>query len=130
MAASEKMSKALKSAKAYLESSMLALNKKDEKSFSDSLWHVGAELEYVLFLFSMAFQDESDMSMWKPSRGIKKVVAGSMLIEVEKLLNETEGFIVNKSLHDAYKSAYIARNYVLEVQEDPTKRRRQMIKKK
>lgn len=130
MATNEKMSKALKSAKTHLENSMLAVDKKDEKSLSDSLWHVAAELEYILFLFSMSFQDESDTSMWKPSRELKKVETGPMLIEVEKLLNETKRFIVNERLRDAYKSVYIARHYIFKVQEDLTKKRRETTKKK
>jgi hypothetical protein len=49
---------------------------------------------------------------------------------VGNLLNEAERFVVNERLLDAYKSAYIARHYILKVQEDLAKKKREMLKKK
>ena len=129
MKINEKISKALKSATTHLENSILALNKKDENSFANSLWHVAAELEYILFLFSITFKNESDLSKWKPNPELKSEI-GSMLMNVGNLLNEAERFVVNERLLDAYKSAYIARHYILKVQEDLAKKKREMLKKK
>ena len=129
MTINEKISKALKSATSHLENSMLALNKKDENSFADSLWHVSAELEYILFLFSITFPNESDLSKWKPNLELKSET-GSMLIDVGNLLNEAERFVVNERLLDAYKDAYTTRHYILKVQEDFAKKQREMLKKK
>jgi hypothetical protein len=129
MAINEKILRGLKSVTTHLENSMLALNKKDEDSFAGSLWHVAAELEYTLFLFSIAFQNERDLSKWKPNPE-PKIETVSMLINVQNLLNEAEKFVVNAKLLDAYKNAYIARHYILKVQEDLAKKKRQMLKKK
>jgi len=130
MKINEKISKALKSATTHLENSMLALNKKDENSFADSLWHVAAELEYALFLFSITFPNESNLSSWKRNPELKKIETDSMLAEVKNLLDEAERFVVNERLLDAYKSAYIARHCILKVQEDVAKKKREMLKKK
>jgi len=129
MAINEKISKSLKSATTHLENAILALNKKDEDSFADSLWHVAAELEYTLFLFSITFQNEKDLSKWKPNPE-PKIETSSTLMEVQNLLNEAEKFIMNEKLLDAYKSAYDARHYVLKAQEDLTRKKRKMLKKK
>jgi hypothetical protein len=128
MAVKEKISQSLKSATTHLENSILALNKKDEDSFADSLWHVAAELEYTLFLFSITFQNEKDISNWKPNPE-PKIEAGSTLMDAQNLLKEAEKF-VNEKLLDAYKSAYIARHYILKVQEDLSRKKRKMLRKK
>ncbi len=129
MAINEKILKGLKSATTHLENSILALNKKDEDSFASCLWHVAAELEYTLFLFSITFQNERDPSRWKPNPE-PKIETVSMLMDVQNLLNEADKFVVNEKLLDAYKSAYIARHYILKVQEDLAKKKRKMLKKK
>jgi len=130
MAIHEKVSNALKSAATHLENSISALNKKDENSFADSLWRVAAELEYALFLFSITFPDESSLSSGKRKPEPKKIEAGSVLVEVENLLKEAERFVVDKRLLDAYKTAYVARHHILNVQEDLAKKKRDMLKKK
>jgi hypothetical protein len=129
MAINEKVSNALKSAVAHLENSISALNKNDENLFANSLWHVAAELEYALFLFSIMFPDENSLSSWKRKSELK-IEAGSMLVEVENLLNEAKKFVLDGRLLDAYRSAYIARHYVLKVQEDLAKKKHAMFKKK
>lgn len=128
--ANEKISRALESATTHLKNSMVALNKKDESSFADSLWHTAAELEYALFLFSILFPEESEVSRLKPNPDLKKMGTGSILIEVSKLLNEAEKFVVNESLLDAYRSVYVARNCILRVQEDIAKKKREALRKK
>jgi hypothetical protein len=130
MAANEKILKSLKSAAAYLENSIRALDKKDEKLFDGSLWHGAAELEYALFLFSMMFQDESSLSEWKPNPELKKTESAPMLVEAQKLLKNAENLLVNEDLLDAYKSAHVARHYLSKVQEDIAKKKRQELKKK
>jgi hypothetical protein len=130
MTANRKMLKALKSAIVYLDSSMLAMDKKDDNLLTDSVWHAAAELEYALFLFSITVQNEIDKSKWKLNPKLKKVEVGPTLVTVQDLLNEAEKCIKNEKLLDAYKSAYIARNYMLKVQKDFAKKKREALKKK
>jgi len=130
MTANEKMLKVLKTAETHLENSMLSLNKKDENSFDKSLWNAAAELEYALFLFSITFQNESDKSKWKANPDLKKIETGSVLVEAENLLKEAEKSIANKNLQNAYRIVYIARHYLLKVQENLAKKKREALKNK
>jgi hypothetical protein len=123
MIINEKVSKALKSATTHLENSMIALNKEDEKMLADSFWHVAAELEYALFLFSIACSDEINLLSSKRNPESKKTETDSMLAEVKNLLNEAESYAANEKSVDAYKKAYVARNYVLKIQRDFTKKK-------
>jgi hypothetical protein len=109
---------------------MQALNKRDENLFDGNLWHAAAELEYALFLFSIMFQNESSLLKWKPNAELKKTESGPTLIEAQNLLNKAEKFMVNEKLLDAYKSASIARHYMLKVHEDLAKKKREALKKK
>jgi hypothetical protein len=123
MAINEKVSKALKSAVTHLENSMQTLNKKDEKSLANSVWHVAAELEFALFLISITYPNEINLSNSKRNPELKKIETDSMLAEAENLLNKAETFVANERLLNAYKNAYVARHYVLKVQEELAKKK-------
>lgn len=129
MTIDEKILNALKSATKYFEDSVLAFNKGDENLLADSIWHGMAELEYVLFLFSITLPTESNFK-WKPNPELKKMETVPVLFEAKKLLNEAEGYIVNEKLQDAYKSVYVARHYMLTVQESLAKKKREALKRK
>ena len=131
MATNEKISKALKSAITHLDNSVLIINKKkDDSLLEDSVWHVAAELEYALFLLSITVQNEIDKSKWKLNPKLKNVEVGPTLVTVQDLLNKAEKCMTSEKLSDAYKSAYIARHYVLKVQKDFAKKKREALKKK
>ena len=130
MAVNDKISKALKSAINHLEDSISTLKNKDENSFADAVWHVAAELEYALFLFSVTLQNEKDKSGWRINPKRKKYEVGQTLVTVQSLLNEAEKHMESKKLLDAYKKTYIARHHILKVQEDLAKKKREALKKK
>ncbi len=117
MAANEKTLKALESATRYLEGSLSALGK-DKEAFANGIWHVAAELEYALFLFSLMFKGECDTSKWKPNPETRKIGVDEILATVRKLLEESKKALIDKDLTDAYKCAYMARHYVFRIQED------------
>jgi hypothetical protein len=128
MAATEKLLKALESATRYLEDSLSALSR-DDKAFADSVWHVAAELEYALFLFSLMFKGEVDASKWKPNTEAKKLGANEMLATVGELLGESKKALVGNDLMGAYKCAYMARHHVFRIQEDFARKKREASKK-
>jgi hypothetical protein len=130
MAINEKISKSLKSAMAYIEDSISALNKKDDDAFANSLWHVGAELEYALFLFSMTFIDESEMLRFKSNPKLEKTGLDSMLVDLKNLLQEAENFFMDGKLLDAYERVYVARDYALKINGELAKKKREMLKRK
>ncbi|MEM2937034.1 MAG: hypothetical protein QXJ63_00635 [Candidatus Bathyarchaeia archaeon] len=128
MASNEKILKALESATHYLVDSLSTLSK-DEKAFTDSIWHVAAELEYALFLFSLMFKGEGDTSKWKPNPEAKKIGAEEMLTTVQELLGESKKALVGEDLLDAYKCAYMARHYVFRIQQDFARKKREASKR-
>ncbi|MGQ9551756.1 MAG: hypothetical protein ACUVUE_04940 [Candidatus Bathycorpusculaceae bacterium] len=130
MFSNEKIMSSLKSALAYVENALTALTGANENMFDDSLWHVGAELEYALFLFSMAFKSEKEGFQPKNRSEIKNVEDDQLLVRAQTLLKEAEGFMADRRLLDAYRSAYEARHYVFMLQENLAKRKRRMHKRK
>ena len=130
MTANEKILKSLKSAMNYLKNSIAALNKKDENLIADSIWHVAAELEYALFLFSIMFQDDVDKSKWKFNSKPQLIELDWTIKRVKELLSNAEKLATSKNFLEAYKEAYIARRYILEVQKSFAKKKREELKKK
>ena len=130
MAANEKIVESLKTAITYAENSIQALDRNDENALADSLWHVAAELEYTVFLFSMASERETKPLQLDKSYDLKKTEADKLLAEVHNFLKEAEGFIVSGKFLDAYKSVYAARNHVFKLHEDLAKKKREARKKK
>jgi hypothetical protein len=130
MMINDKVLNALTSASAHLENSILALNKRDESSCADSLWHVAAELEYALFLLSITSPDKGNSLSWKQKSQPKETETDLMLTEAKKLLNEARTLVVSEGLLDAYKSAYSAKCYVLKLQEGFAKKKREALRKK
>lgn len=126
----EKIVQSIKLSIAYLEASISGLNHKDEDCFAASLWRSAEELEYALFLFSMKFQDEGNRHEWKPKSAIKKGQSGQLLEAAKQLLDESWKAMIDESWLTAYKSAYVARCYLLRLQEDLAKKKREAIKKK
>jgi hypothetical protein len=128
MAANEKIFLAIKSAATYLENSIRALAKKDESSLMDNVWHVAAELEYALFLFSIAIEEEADKLKLRSKPRLKKVEVDSALVTVQELLKEVFKHIKEKNLLEAYKEANMARHYMLKVQRDFARKKREALK--
>ncbi len=125
----EKIMKALTSAMTYLDNSMLALDKKNEKSLADAIWHIAAELEYALFLFSITVQDGIDESECKLHPKLKEDDMGSTLATVQDLLDTAKKCMENKELSDAYRNAFIARHYILKIQKNLSKKKQEALKK-
>lgn len=130
MAINEKISRALNSAATYLENSIRALTKKDENSLMDNIWHLAAELEYALFMFSITFQEEKDKPKWRSNPRLKKVEVDSALVTVQDLLKEADERMKEKNLLEAYQKADVARHYVLKVQRDFARKKREALKAK
>ncbi|MEM3770054.1 MAG: hypothetical protein QXZ51_03665 [Candidatus Bathyarchaeia archaeon] len=131
MAYNDKILNALESATNYLEKSLSALNNGDENSFSKHFWHVAAELEYALFMFSLIFQEENvDKSRWKPNPDVKKDDFHNVLAEVRSLLDNAKKFLAGSKFLDAYKGVYVARHCVFAVEENLAKKKRERLKAK
>ena len=125
MAANEKISRALNSAKTRLNQSRRAVGEQKGNLLEDNVWHAAADLEYVLFLLSMRFQTELDKSRWEPNQKVKKDKVDKTIAIVQRLLNEAEISVTNKKLLSAFQNAYIARHYLLRIQKNFAKKNRE-----
>lgn len=120
---------AINSALNHFESSIRALSSNDEGSLLENLWHVVAELEYALFLFSITLKNDVAPKP-KAEEASKKVEISKMLADANQSLRNAEMFVKNSRLLEAYESVRNVRNYALRVQKELLKRKREASKKK
>jgi hypothetical protein len=131
MASNDKILKALESATGYLEKSISALGSRDDNSFAEHFWHVAAELEYALFMFSLILQEESiDKSKWKLNPEVKKDDVNVVLAEIRGLLGDAKKLLASGKMLDAYKGVYVARHHVFAVEESLARKKREHLKAK
>ena len=119
----QEIAEAVKSAINHLESSMKALVNRDKSRVADSVWRAAADLEYANFLFSI-MQDESKRRSWKLDLRSKQVEIGPLLVSAQDLLREAESGLSLSELHEVYKKTWMARGYLLKVQEILEKRQK------
>jgi len=117
----KKIMAAITSAIDHLENSMKALVKKDEPEVAGSVWKAAADLEYALFLFSLAQQEESERSSWKMESPLKQAEVGPILVSAQDLLKEAKSSIDVGELWEAYKKTWMARGHLLMVWKRLTK---------
>jgi len=120
------LTRAITSAMGYLEDSMKIVSRMDD--VSSLIWRAAADLEYALFLFSVMNQDESESSSWKLGLHSKEVEIESVLKSAMDLLQKAESSIKTGELRDAHKKTWMARGYLLRLQEFFEKRRRKLQK--
>ena len=116
--------KAITSAIAYLEDSMEALVKKDEKKVVHFAWRAASDLEYALFLFSLTHQDETESSSRKLNPHPKQLEIGPLLISAQDLLKEAKNSLEADERHEAHKKTWMARGYLLRLHDFLEKKRR------
>lgn len=125
----EKILGALKKAAEYLQAAIETLDKSDETSFSNNIWHISAELEYVLFLLSLKFQEEYSSLKFKQNPKFNEDVK-QILLDVSDMLGQAQKCVEKRELQDAYKSVYFARHYISKIQVNIARKQREAYKKK
>lgn len=129
MASNDKILKALESATSYLEKSISALGSEDDNSFAEHFWHVAAELEYALFMFSLIFQEENIVkSKWKPNPDVKKDDVNVVLAEIRGLIGDAKRLLASGKMLEAYEGVYAARRCVFAVEESLARKKRELSK--
>jgi len=119
----QKIITAIKSSINHIENSMKALANRDENGVADSVWRAAAELEYANFLFSI-IQNESQSHSWKLDPRSKQVEIGALLVSAQDRLREAGNGLDMSEPNEAYKQTWMARGYLLKVQEILEKRRK------
>ena len=120
----EKLTRAITSARSHLEDSMKVVSKGNGEDVSSIVWRAAADLEYALFLFSIMREDESRSSSWKLGLRSKDVEVDSVLASTRDLLEEAESKIEAGELREAHQKTWMARGYLLKLQEFFEKRRK------
>ncbi|MGB9740278.1 MAG: hypothetical protein ACP5IM_02660 [Candidatus Bathyarchaeia archaeon] len=128
MSIDSKILTAITTALNNLEDAINALNK-DEDLFAKKVWHVVAELEYALFLFSITLQNDT-VPKAKADPDLKKTEISQVLIGANEFLRDAETLVKGGKFLEAYENVRSARNYVLKVQEELSKKKREASKKK
>ena len=107
--------KAITSSIAYLEGSMEALTKKDEKKVAHSAWRAASDLEYALFLFSLVNQDEPERRSWKLDPKPKQLEIEPLLVSAQNLIREAKSSFEADEVNEAHKKTWMARGQLLRV---------------
>ena len=126
----EKLTGAIVSARGHLEDSMKVVSKGSDEDVSGIVWRAAADLEYALFLFSIIHQGESGSSSWKLGLRSKDVEVDSVLASTRDLLEEAESKIEAGELREAHQEIWMARGYLLRLQEFFEKKRKLNAAKK
>lgn len=120
----EKTAKAFASCEAYLEGAMAAL-KGGRGELDNLMWHAAAELEYVLFLFSLKDADEKFPLKWKTESLSEGASAAKLLSEVQDLVARSKETIAFGNWRRARRYAYSARNILLKIQRVHSRKKRE-----
>jgi len=123
MALEEKITKAVQSAIRYLENSRKSITENNENALVNHVWKASAELEYALFLFSILQQNENQRYLWKVDLESKQLEVAPVITSTHELLREAKTSFENGDLLEAHKKMWLARGYLLKVQEFFEKKR-------
>ena len=122
MALENKITKAVLSAMKYLENSKNLITENNQDALANHVWKASAELEYALFLFSILRKNEDHS--WKVDLKSKKLEIAPAIASTEGLLENARTGFENGNFLEAHKKIWIARGYLLKVQNVLEKKRR------
>ena len=110
----QKISKTVTSALAYLEDTIDQQAKGNEKKVMQLTWRAASDLEYGLFLFSLKCPEETRTSSWKLPP-IKQPKIESLIESTQELLKEATKRFEADDPKEAHKKMWIARGQLLRI---------------
>jgi non-homologous end joining protein Ku len=110
----QKLSKTVTSALAYIEDAIDRQAKGNEEKVMQLTWRAASDLEYGLFLFSLRYPEETRSSSWKLPP-IKQPKTESLLASTQDLLKEATKNVEADNLKEAHKKMWIARGQLLRI---------------
>ena len=122
MALENKITKAVLSAMKHLGNSKTLIAENSQDALANQIWKASAELEYALFLFSILRKNEDHS--WKVDLKSKKLEIAPAIASTEELLEKAKINFENGNFLEAYKKMWIARGYLLKVQNVLEKKRK------
>lgn len=123
MALEQKIAKAILSAKRYLENSQKSIAENNQDTLANYVWKASAELEYALFLFTVLLQDEDRPHSWKVNLKSRELELAPVITSTQELVANAQTHFQDGDLQEAQKTVWLARGYLLEVQNFLEKRR-------
>jgi len=119
----QKISKTLTSALAYLEDAIDQQAKGNEKKVMQLTWRAASDLEYGLFLISLKCSEETRSSSWKLPP-IKQPKIESLLASTQDLLKEATKSLEADDHKEAHKKMWTARGQLLRIHDFFEKKQR------
>jgi len=110
-----KITKAVLSAIKHLENSRRSVTEDNENLLANQVWKASAEVEYALFLFSILRQNEQSHS-WKVDLKSKEFKVAAVITSTQELFQKAKTSFENGDLLEAHKKIWMARGYLLKVQ--------------
>ena len=124
MTLEKKITKAVLSAMKHLENSRKSITENNENVLANHVWKASAEVEYALFLFSILQQNEHQNHSWKVDLKSKQLEVAPVIMSTQELLKKAKISFENGDLLEAHKKIWIARGYLLKVQNFLEKKRK------
>jgi len=119
----QKISKTITSALAYIRDAADAHTKGDEDKVIQLTWRASSDLEYGLFLFTLKNEKEDRSSSWKlPSS--KQPEIESLLNNIQDSLEEAAKNLESENLEEAFKKMWIAKGQLLRIHDLFEKKRK------
>ena len=112
-----KLNQAVTSALSNLEQSLQAFLKNDKEELFRYVWRAAADSEYALFLFFIMCKEPLEKSSWNSSFSTKKIELEPSLKHAQDNLKEAKKDIEANDLSNAHKKTWVARSYLLKVQD-------------
>jgi len=110
----QKISKTVTSALAYIEDAILAQAEGNEEKVMQLTWRAASDLEYGLFLFSLKDPEETRSSSWKLPP-IKQPKIEFLLAATQDILEEAAKSLEADDLKETHKKVWIARGQLLRI---------------
>lgn len=124
MALEKKITKAVLSAMKQLENTRKSITENNENLLANHVWKASAEVEYTLFLFSIIRQNEHQSHSWKIDLKSKQLEVAPVITSTQELLQKAKVSFENGDLLEAHKKIWMARGYLLKVQNVLEKKRK------
>jgi hypothetical protein len=104
----EKISKNVASALGYLEDAINQQANLSDEEVIRLAWRAASDLEYCLFLFSLAHQEDAPKSSWKLPK-TKQPNINSLLTSAHHFLKEVVDSLEVDDLNEAHKKTWLVR---------------------
>ena len=119
----QKISKTITSALAYLRDAADAYTKGDEDKVMQLTWRASSDLEYGLFLFALKNQEENRSTSWKLP-ATKQTKIELLLNTTQDNLEEAANSLESENLEEAYKRMWTVKGQLLRVHDLFEKKRK------